>query len=490
MTALQELEKRFARAIRIDEAASWLHWDQSVTMPKGGILDRSEQLAVLAEASHAIISNPEIGDLLATASVRDDVWYQANFREMQRMHTAATAVSPELVTALAHAKAKSETAWRLARNENDFNVVLPAFEPLVNLVREEAAALGDAKALSPYDALLDQYDPGRKANEIETIFDRLSQFLAEIIPEIIEKQGKWPSEPAIRADVTDQRKMGIRLLKTIGFDFEHGRMDESIHPFSTGTIEDARITARWDKDDALSGLMAVLHEAGHAAYTRGQPKVWRNQPVGAAAGMTMHESQSLTFEMQAGRSREMSSFLSGILNEAGYRTSADYVRRALQFVQPSYVRVEADEVTYPIHIILRFELEQGLISGDLQPKDLKTAWNDHLETHLGLPGPDDLEGCLQDIHWFDGAFGYFPTYTLGALTAAQLFQTAEKEIGKEKLATELGNGDYGSLQDFMAREIHSQGCLHASSNDLIAAVTGRPLSTDAFETHIKHRYLD
>jgi len=244
VTALQELEKRFARAIRIDEAASWLHWDQSVTMPKGGILDRSEQLAVLAEASHAIISNPEIGDLLATASVKDDVWYQANFREMQRMHTAATAVSPELVTALAHAKAKSETAWRLARNENDFNVVLPAFEPLVNLVREEAAALGDAKALSPYDALLDQYDPGRKANEIETIFDRLSQFLAEIIPEIIEKQGKWPSEPAIRADVTDQRKMGIRLLKTIGFDFEHGRMDESLHPFSTGTIEDARITAR------------------------------------------------------------------------------------------------------------------------------------------------------------------------------------------------------------------------------------------------------
>lgn len=489
MDPLKELQTRFARAARIEEAASWLHWDQSVTMPNGGMLARGEQLAVLAEASHAIIADPEIGNLLGKASIQDDQWHQANLREMKRMHVAATAVPSNLVSELARAKSKSENAWRLARRENNFTPVESAFENLVKLSREEAAALGEAKGLSPYDALLDQYDPGRRACDVEVVFERLRLFLAEVIPQIVEQQGSWPSEPAIRATVETQREVGRKLLQTIGFDFEHGRLDDSLHPFSTGTPEDARITARWDAADALSGLMAVLHEAGHAAYTRGQPATWRSQPVGAAAGMTAHESQSLIFEMQAGRTPAMASFLAGILKDAGCTTSAAAVQRALHAVQPSYIRVEADEATYPIHVILRFEIEQNLISGDLRPHELKAAWNDQIQSHLGLPAPDDRDGCLQDIHWFGGAFGYFPTYTLGALAAAQLFQAAEKEIGTDNLQANLKNGDYASLQGFMTKKIHSQGSFYASSDALIEAATGEPLSTTAFERHIRRRYL-
>ncbi len=489
--AYKSLEKRFARAIRVNEAAGWLHWDQSVTMPSGGAEARGEQAAALAEVIHEIIAAPETADLLSAADAGGDAWRSANLREMARRHISATAIPADLVGALARARAASEAAWRDARADNAFHYVLPAFERLVGLAREEAAALGDAFRLNSYDALLEQYDPGRRSADVAPIFDRLRDFLADTVPEIVDRQASWPDDPAVRAPAAVQRKAADALLRSIGFDFEHGRLDDSLHPFSTGTPEDARITARWDEGDALSGLMAVLHEAGHAAYARGQPAAWRGHMVGEDAGMTAHESQSLVYEMQAGRTHEMAGFLAGLLRQAsGGRAPGDaVVARALLRVEPGYIRVEADEATYPLHVVMRFELEQAMIAGDLAPRDLPDAWNAHVEDGLGLPAPDDRNGCLQDIHWYDGAFGYFPTYTLGALAAAQLFQAAEQEIGPDAMAGALARGDYAPLTAWMARAIHEQGRFHESSDALLRAATGSPVSTDAFEAHIRRRYL-
>ncbi len=488
--AYAQLETRFARAIRVDEASGWLHWDQSVTMPNGGAEARGEQTAALAEVAHEIVSAPLTGDLLAAANAGADPWRQANLREMRRRHIAATAVPGDLVGRLARARAAAESAWRAARPASDFARALPAFAELTALTRTEAQALGETLGLSPYDALLDRYDPGRRADDITLIFDRLRLFLADAIPAIVQRQADWGVTPAVRAPASAQREAGQVLLRAIGFDFNHGRLDDSLHPFSTGTAEDARITARWDEGDALSGMMAVLHEAGHAAYTRGQPLKWRGQPVGDDAGMTAHESQSLTFEMQAGRSAEMAGFLAGLLGEAaGETVEGEAVHRALLGVRPGYIRVDADEATYPVHVILRFELEQALISGDLDPADLPGAWNERVEGYLGLPRPDDREGCLQDIHWFDGAFGYFPTYTLGALAAAQLYRAARAAIGERPLARALAKGDYGPLVRWMGEHVHANGRLHPSSNALLEAATGAPLTPDAFEAHIRQRYL-
>lgn len=489
-TAYSDLEALFARANRIDEAAGWLHWDQSVTMPAGGAEARGEQAAALAEVAHEIVSAPKIGDLLDAATTSGDAWRQANLREMRRLHINATAIPSDLVGALTRARATAETAWRAARPAADFSQALPAFRDLLSLARQEAQALGAALNLSPYDALLSQYDPGRSAADIRPVFDRLRDFLAGAIPEIVGRQAAWGRIPAIQAPASAQRKAATALLRAIGFDFHHGRLDDSLHPFSTGTAEDARITARWDENDALSGLMAVLHEAGHAAYTRGQPKAWRGQPVGGDAGMTAHESQSLTFEMQAGRTPAMSGFLAGLLAEAsGGQVDPVNIERNLLQVAPGYIRVDADEATYPIHVILRFELEQALIAGDLDPSDLPGAWNERITEYLGLPAPDDREGCLQDIHWFDGAFGYFPTYTLGALAAAQLYAAANEAIGPDVLTAALSQGDYAPLAEWMGAHVHSLGRLHPSSDDILTAATGATLAPDAFEAHIRRRYL-
>lgn len=488
--AYDALAARFARAGRVDEAAGWLHWDQSVIMPQGGAGARGEQLAALAEVSHEIIAADATGELLAKAeadsNLASDPWRAANVREMQRLYLMTTAIPADLVGALSRAKSVSETAWRAARPASDFSVVLPAFTDLVKLVREEAAALGEALNLSPYNALLEQYDPGRRVADIEPVFTDLRSFLSETIPEIVERQKAWGVVPAVTAPVDAQRTAAHALLKAIGFNFDHGRLDDSLHPFSTGTPEDSRITARWDPDDALSGLMAVLHEAGHAAYTRAQPKAWRGQPVGDDGGMTLHESQSLSYEMQAGRTHAMAGFLARLL---GPETSGETVSRALLKVDPGYIRVDADEATYPLHVILRFETEQALIAGDLAPADLPAAWNQRIVESLGLAPPDDRNGCLQDIHWYDGAFGYFPTYTLGAMAAAQLFQAAQAAIGADDLNAALAEGRYAPLTEWMGANVHSQGKLHASSNGLLQAATGAPLSSDPFKAHIKARYL-
>jgi carboxypeptidase Taq len=280
-------------------------------------------------------------------------------------------------------------------------------------------------------------------------------------------------------------------MKRVGFDFDHGRLDISLHPFCGGTPDDVRITTRYDEADFRGALMGVLHETGHALYERGLPIEWRRQPVGDARGMAMHESQSLLMEMQACRSREFTAFLAPLLRETfggtGPVWEADNLYRLGTQVRRSLIRVDADEVTYPAHVILRYRLERAMIAGDLALADLPAAWNDGMKELLGIVPPDDRQGCLQDIHWYDGAWGYFPTYTMGAMIAAQLFDAAKR--ANPGLLEELGAGDFARLLGWLRAHVHGKGSSRTTT-EIVAEATGHPLDAAVFEAHLRRRYLD
>jgi carboxypeptidase Taq len=279
-------------------------------------------------------------------------------------------------------------------------------------------------------------------------------------------------------------------MQVLGFDFSHGRLDISLHPFCSGVPEDVRITTRYDEEDFTTGLMAVLHETGHALYDRGLPAQWRHQPVGDAHSMALHESQSLIIEMQACRSRQFIDYVAPLMREAfggsGPSWEADNIHRLYTRVEPGLIRVDADEVTYPEHIILRYRLERALIGGDLDLADLPTAWNEGMQNMLGITPPSDREGCLQDIHWPDGAWGYFPTYTLGAMTAAQLYDAARR--ADSEMEPGIARGDFGPLMRWLGAHVHAKAS-SLSPDALLTEATGKSLDVAVFKHHLEQRYL-
>lgn len=495
MQPYQALEKRFDRLSHVGGAASVLHWDWAAMMPAGGAQARASQLATLAEISHEMLTDARVGDWLAAAEADRgslDDWQRANLREMRRAYDHATAVGADLVRALSEAESTSEMAWRKAREADDFDQLRPHLEKLVALVRESAQAKADRLGLSPYDALLDQFDPGRRAGEVDRIFDELLGWMPGLLDRVLAKQDREPA-PALPEGpfpAERQRALGLELMAVLGFPFDHGRLDVSHHPFSGGVPEDLRITTRYDEADFTESLMAVLHETGHALYEHNLPKDWRHQPVGQARGMSMHESQSLLIEMQACRSRAFLHFAAPIVRKhfdgTGAAWEADNLHRLYTRVKPGLIRVTADEVTYPFHVILRYRLERAMIAGDLAVKDLPEAWRAGMQDLLGLTPEDNRDGCMQDIHWPSGAFGYFPTYTLGALTAAQLFAAA-KEADAD-IEPGIARGDFKPLLAWLGANVHGLGS-KLEVGDLVRHATGRPLDASAYKAHLERRYL-
>ena len=420
MTPYQQLEARFARRGTLNEALSVLNWDYSSMMPAGGAPARAEQMSLLEVMAHEILTAPELPDLFEQAQGQNELgdWQRANLKEMRRDWLHATAVPGHLVQALSKAGVDCEMAWRLARPANDFAGILPKLETVLNLAREVAAAKA-AKLDKPlYDALLDAYEPDGSAAEIDRQFAALSAFLPGAIGAAIDRQKSRPAplQPQGPFPIERQKQVGLKFMAALGFDFDHGRLDVSAHPFCGGTPDDVRITTRYREDDFARAMMGVLHETGHALYERGLPVDWRRQPVGRARGMSLHESQSLLMEMQACRSREFIEFAAPLLRDtfggSGPAWDADNLYRLNTRVERSLIRVDADEATYPAHVILRYRLERALIEDRLQLKDLPGAWNDGMRELVGIAPTDDRDGCLQDIHWYCGLWGYFPTYTL------------------------------------------------------------------------------
>lgn len=487
------LEERFQRIAGIEGALAILDWDTAVIMPKKAAGGRGEQLATLKRLAHDLLTHPETGEQLAEAEAEGglDAWQQANLREMHWRYRHAHSIEPALVEALARATTACEITWRDARANADFASLVPQLEEVVRLTREAAQVKGAALGLDPYDAMLDTYQPDLRDAQLVPLFDRLAQELPPLVDAILARQGTGPAalQPQGPFPVERQKALGKQLMARLGFDFEAGRLDESTHPFCGGTPSDIRITTRYVADEAVTALMGVLHETGHALYESGLPARWTGQPVGVARGMAIHESQSLLIEMQACRSAAFMRFLAGALSEAFGGDPAytqDNLVRLYTRVERGFIRVNADEATYPLHVILRHRLERRLIAGELAVSDLPLAWNEGMRELVGIVPPDDRQGCLQDIHWPIGGFGYFPCYTLGAMIGAQLFRAAREQV--PGLMDAIAKGDFAPLLAWLRTHVHGQGSKPRFA-ELVEQATGGPLAVDPFLDHLRQRYL-
>jgi len=490
------LEDRQRRLAHLEHALAMLTWDEAVMMPAGSGESRAEALAGLGGLRHQLATAPEIGDWIAAAREEDlDAWRRANLREIEREYRRATCLPVDLVEAAALASTRCEQAWRRLRPANDWAGLAPLLGEVVARQRECAAALAERLGLSPYDALLDGYEPGVRSAQVEPLFRELRDFLPAFTQRVLERQR---SEPVVRPrgpfDREAQRALGARLMRAVGFDAERGRLDVSHHPFCGGVPHDVRITTRYDDDDFLKALMGVLHETGHAKYEQGLPADWLTQPVGRARSMAFHESQSLLLEMQIARGRPFLEFAVGPIREALAGPAAaqpeaftlDNLHRLVTRVEPGAIRVDADEVTYPSHVILRFELERDLMEGRCEVADLPERWDVEMDAVLGIDTRGDYaNGVLQDVHWPAGLFGYFPTYTLGALLAAQLRVAAGRAL--PDLEADLRGGRFQTLDGWLREQLWSQGS-RLEGPELCRRTTAAPLGTSAFVEHLRSRY--
>ena len=495
MSAYQTLERRFARLAAINDALGILQWDTETLMPPGAADGRAEQLATLKVLSHELLTDDDNADLLADAEHERELsnWQEANLHEMRRAYLHATAVPGDLVEASSRAISRCEMVWREARPAGDFAMLLPSLSEVLNLQRQIAAAKAEALGCSLYESLLDAYEPGGNTDHIDKVFGDLRAFLPGFLGEVLERQKSRPDILPLQGPfpVETQRALGVRMMQAAGFDFSKGRLDISLHPFCGGATHDVRLTTRYDEDDFTKALMGVMHETGHALYEQNRPAEWLGQPVSEARGMSLHESQSLIIEMQACRSRAFLEFAAPVMRDCfggtGPAWDAANLHRLYTKVEPGFIRVDADEVTYPAHILIRYDLEKALIESDMTLADLPGAWNEGMRDLLGLKVTTDRLGCLQDIHWPGGAWDYFPTYTLGAITAAQLFDAATR--ADDTVLPGLGRGDFSPLVNWLRTNIHSQGSL-LPADQLLTKATGRPLDAGVYERHLRRRYLE
>ena len=492
MTAYQRLTDRFARIATVGEASGILGWDAATMMPKGGGAARGDQIAILAGIAHGMLTDLATAADLADAVPPPDPRAAANLRLMRHAHARAVALPSDLVEAQARANSACEKIWREARKASDFAMVAPSLTEVVRLARAQAAALSDALRLSPYDALMDGYQRGIGAADVAPVFAAYETWLAEALPRAEALQASRPAPVLPQGPFPESIQLALcrELSLRAGLEEEHSRLDISTHPFCGGTTSDVRITTRTHEADFAQAILGVLHETGHALYERGLPPDLARQPAGEAAGMAAHESQSLIIEMQACRSDSYLAFLGPRLHAAFGGEAAPYasanLARLWRRIRRGFIRVDADEMTYPAHIILRFRLEQALIGGQVEVADLPAAWNEGFAALLGLTVPDDARGVLQDIHWYDGAFGYFPSYTLGAMGAAQLMAAARRAL--PGLDEAFARGDLSPLVGWLRTHVHAQGAT-LGFNELLEKATGKPLDPADFTAHLTARYL-
>ncbi len=495
MTAYSALSAHFGRAAALSNALGILQWDSDTMMPKGAVGTRAESMALLRVLAHEMVTDARIGDWIADAEADTalDAWAKANIREIRRVWTVETAVPADLVEASSKAISICEMTWRQARADADFKALLPYLSEVLRLQREIGTAKGEKLGLSAYDALLNDYEPGGRSARIDALFADLAAFLPGFLDEVLAVQGRRPQDAPLVGPfpVEAQRAFGVKMMGIVGYDFGRGRLDVSTHPFCGGADNDVRITTRYNTDDFTHALMGVMHETGHALYEQGRPQAVLGQPVSQARSMSVHESQSLLMEMQACRSREFLRFAAPLMREAfggeGPAWEADALWRRYTHVERGFIRVDADEVTYPAHVILRYRLEKALIADEMPLSELPAAWNAQMQELVGVTPPDDRLGCLQDVHWPSGGWGYFPTYTLGAMTAAQIFDAAKR--ADADILPGIARGDFKPLVTWLRANIHGQGSLY-ETDDLLTRATGRPLDASVFKAHLRRRYIE
>jgi carboxypeptidase Taq len=491
--AYNELLRRVREGALLESCANVLGWDERTYMPRQGSAHRAEQMALLARLSHEMLTDPALGDLLTTVEVSplvDDAHSDTavNIREIRRHYDRNVKLPDELVEELARVTTRAQQVWQEARQANDFAAFQPWLEKIVALLREKAQAIGYKTV--PYDALLDEYEPGATTAEITTLFAALRADLVPLVSAIA-ASGRRPQRDLLQRDypVEQQKQFGQAAAAAIGFDFEAGRLDVTTHPFCSGIGPgDCRITTRYNPHRFHESFFGILHEAGHGIYEQGLPAEHYGTPRGSFASLGIHESQSRLWENQVGRSRPFWEHFFPLARQAFpalHDVGLDDFLFAVNDVQPSFIRVEADEATYNMHIIVRFELEQALVSGDLKPADVPGAWNEKFVQFFALTPPTHAQGCLQDIHWSMGGIGYFPTYTLGNLYAAQFMEQARRD--QPDLDDEFRAGRFQGLKGWLNEKIHSAGQRYRAGA-LCQRVTGRPLSHQPLVAYLRGKY--
>ncbi|HLJ11701.1 MAG TPA: carboxypeptidase M32 [Planctomycetaceae bacterium] len=493
--AYAELAGRLKQTTLLESCVSVLGWDEQTYMPPGGAAHRANQLSLLAGLCHERATAPEIGQLLSEIEgtplvAEPDSPIAANVREARRDYDRATKLPRRLVEELSHTATLSQQAWIGARKQSDFNQFRPWLEKIVALKREEAQAIGYGKGV-PYDALLDAFEPGMTAADVTRLFTPLRDELVKLNAAIA-ASGRRPNRDIIerRYPVDAQRQFSLAVAEKIGFNFDEGRLDVAAHPFCSGFGPgDVRLTTRYDEHHFPGAFFGTLHEAGHGMYEQGLERAAFGLPVGAACSLGIHESQSRMWENFVGRSRSFWDHFypqaQQTFPEALSATASGDFYWAVNDVQPSFIRVEADEATYNLHILLRFDLERPLIAGDLQPADVPAAWNETFTKYFGMTPPDDARGCLQDIHWSSGGIGYFPTYALGNMYAAQFFVAASRDLGD--LPAAFARGEFAPLKTWLTEKIHRRGKQYRAQK-LVQIVTGQSLSPDSLVRHLHQKF--
>ncbi len=492
LPAYQALTATFTRLYHYQHLGAIASWDQAAKMPPGGNAARGAALAELDVLMHQTLTDKSLRALMQAAeSEALDPMQRANLREMRRDWEQANLLPERLIEAKSLAGSRCEHAWRTQRKENDWKGFLENFSEVVKLSREEAQTLAQVRGVSPYDALMDKYEPGTRSADIDALFGELKTWLPDLIGKVgagqagqslIQARGPFP--------VASQRALGLEIMGVLGFDFSAGRLDISTHPFCGGVAQDVRITTRYAEDDFMRAMMGITHETGHARYEQGLPRDTAALALGRARSMGIHESQSLSFEMQVGRNSAFMGLLSPLVKKhLGEQPAFDAANLALLFtrVAPGFIRVDADELTYPAHIILRYEIESALINGEIEARDIPALWDEKMMAYLGLDTRGNYaQGCLQDIHWTSGSFGYFPSYTLGAMYAAQYFATIRRL--HPTLDASLAAGDLTPIFNWLSTHIWSQAS-RWETGELVQRATGETLNPAHFRRHLEQRYL-
>ncbi|MDV7102803.1 carboxypeptidase M32 [Vibrio sp. TH_r3] len=493
MSAYKDLETHSKKIAHFNHLAAICGWDQAAVMPTGGNQARSEAMAELSVHIHKLMTEPQLAEWFDKAKNESlSIEQQASLRELKRTWLQANVLPEELVQKKSLAGSRCEHAWRTQREQNDWSGFQKNWQEVVALSQEEAQIRAEATGVSRYDAMLDLYEPGTTSNALDSLFSDVSSWLPDLIDNAIDQQkSDILIKPNGHYSSSTQKALGLEVMKLLQFDFTHGRLDESVHPFCGGVPTDVRLTTRYDSNDFVQSLMGTVHETGHARYEQGLPKALAGLPVGEARSMGIHESQSLFFEMQIGRNDHFISHLATMAAKS-FESKNDPVfeksnlQKLYTRVEKGFIRVDADELTYPAHVILRYEIEKDLINGKISYSDVPELWDTKMKAYLGLTTKDNYQnGCMQDIHWTDGAFGYFPSYTLGAMYAAQFMASMKKTIDVDSV---IQSGDLSPIFSWLSTNIWSKGSL-LTTDELVKSATGETLNADHFQAHLRSRYL-
>ncbi|MEM1184053.1 MAG: carboxypeptidase M32 [Planctomycetota bacterium] len=497
---IRALRDHLASVQTFESIGQLVSWDQETYMPSKAAGFRAEEMSALSSLIHERKTSGKAKELIdeaeGSAQAKEDSQVGAMVREAKRDYEKASKLPGALVAELAEVGSRAQEAWKTARKNNDFPAFQPWLEKMIALTVRKAECYGVPDGGEIYDALLDEYEPNARAAEIEAVFAPLADKLSGLVADLLD-HGTRPDDAPVRTLATEavQHKLGLKVIEALGFDTEAGRLDVTTHPFCSGFAPgDTRLTTRYREESFTDALYGTMHECGHGLYEQGLPKMgsdgersaWFGTPLTEAVSLGIHESQSRMWENQLGRSRAFWSWakpvLSSIFGGAFNEFDAETFYKAVNTVERSYIRVEADEATYNLHVMLRFGIERAMVKGDLKVADLPGVWNERFEKLLGEKVPDDTRGCLQDVHWSFGLIGYFPTYTLGNLYSAQFWEKINEE--HPDLEDKIAAGDFSQVLAWNREHIHQHGRRY-SAGELCERATGKALSPEPLLRHLE-----